>query len=37
MTNDMINEWLLKYDIPLHKLALNYMVAFKEVKEMAEL
>lgn len=37
MTNDMINEWLLKYDIPLHQLALNYTVAFKEVKEMAEL
>ena len=37
MTNDLINEWLLKYDIPLHQLALNYTVAFKEVKVMAEL
>lgn len=37
MNNDIINEWLLKYEIQLQELAVEHNVAYEEVKEIAEL
>lgn len=37
MNNDIINEWLLEYEIPLQELAIKHNVGLGEVREVAEL
>ena len=37
MSNDIINEWLSKYPLPLQELAVKYNVTLGEVVEIAEL
>lgn len=37
MNNDIINEWLSNYKLPLQELAVKYNVSLGEVVEMTEL